>query len=91
VLEDSRKIFDEKLEANLKKAEEARLKLLEETKADKEKSLQALREELNNERRASEIQKDAKIKELEAQLKNFQEAPKNTELAEEYQNVRNWN
>jgi len=87
VLEDSRKIFDEKLEANLKKAEEARLKLLEETKADKEKSLQALREEFKNERRASEVQKDAKIKELEAQLKNFQESPNNTELSEEYQNV----
>ena len=86
-MEDSRKIFDEKLEANLKKAEEARLKLLEETKADKEKSLQALREEFKNERRASEVQKDAKIKELEAQLKNFQESPNNTELSEEYQNV----
>ena len=86
-MEDSRKIFDEKLEANMKKAEEARLKLLEETKAEKEKSLQILKEELTNERRAAEIQKDAKIKELEAQLKNLQEGPKNTELAEEYQNV----
>jgi len=42
-----------------------------------------------NQRRGSEIQKESKMKELEAQMKKLQEAPNNDQLSEEYQNKIN--
>jgi len=88
-LEENKKLFNEKLDMQNKRAEETRLRTLQEAKVEKEKCLEILRIELFNERKIVEAEKDGKIKDLEAQLKVFLDGPSADDLAAEYQNKIN--
>jgi len=92
VYEDTRKLYDDKIEAEREKAakaEEDRTIALEEAKTESATNLRALRDELNQAKHEAENQKETRIKELEAQVESLMNGPAPAHLAEEYQNKVN--